>query len=330
MMAVVRSFEELAVQNGRHSIIKDAKKYVEELDLQLWLNFPNPVAVADGKEVEAKKVKQAIYKARQQEIQSTVSEERWQGKLIKNRWDDEEVKLNSLWKNAPTHTIAGVQELYQQLLPTKVYYNRKTKSQVTDEKCRLCGDSLENVQHILSGCSALAQTKYLQRHNNAFKILFFEVLRSLDLITKVEPWFSQVTPKPLYENEHATAFWDVPLFADTTQVKANRIDATVIDKTSKQVRVIEMSCPWLENRESKDFEKTTKYSQLRLELTNRYPEYKVNQYNIIMDVLGGCSKEVQQNIKELVGDKCESIIRQMQKAILSSSLHIARMFKLSA
>ena len=183
------------------------------------------------------------------------------------------------------------------------------------------------MQHILSGCSALAQTKYVQRHNNAFKILFFEVLRSLDLITKVEPWFSQVTPKPLYENEHATAFWDVPLFADTTQVKANRIDATVIDKTSKQVRVIEMSCSWLENRESKDLEKTTKYSHLRLELTNRYPEYKVNQYNIIMDVLGGCSKEVEKNIKELVGDKCESI---MQKAILSSSLHIARMFKLSA
>ena len=91
-----------------------------------------------------------------------------------------------------------------------------------------------------------------------------------------------------------------------------------------------MSCPWLENRESKDFEKTTKYSQLRLELTNPYSEYKVNQYNIIMDVLGGCSKEVEKNIKELVGDKCESIMSQMQKAILSSSLHIARMFKLSA
>ena len=69
-MAAVRSFEELAVQNGRPSIIKDAKKYAEELDLQLWLNFPNPVAVADGKEVEAKKVKQAIYKARQQEKES--------------------------------------------------------------------------------------------------------------------------------------------------------------------------------------------------------------------------------------------------------------------
>ena len=50
----------------------------------------------------------------------------------------------------------------------------------------------------------------------------------------------------------------------------------------------------------------------------------------MMDVLGGCSKEVEKNIKELVGDKCESIMRQMQKAILASSLHIARMFKLSA
>ena len=89
-----------------------------------------------------------------------------------------------------------------------------------------------------------------------------------------------------------------------------------------------MNCPWLENIESKDFVKTTKYSQLKLELTNRYPEYKVLQYNIIMDVLAGCSKEVEQNIKELVGDS-ESIMRQMQKAILSSSLHIATMFKLS-
>ncbi|PFX16735.1 hypothetical protein AWC38_SpisGene18971 [Stylophora pistillata] len=254
-MAAIRSFEELAIRNGRHTTIKDAKTYAEELDLQLLPNFPNSVAVADGRKVEAKKVKQAIHKACQQEIQA---------------------------KNTPTHTIAGVQELYQQLLPTRVYYNNKnkTKSQVTDEKCRPCGDSLENVQLILSGCSALAQTKYLKRH--ALKILFFEVLRSLDLITKVEPWFSQVTPKPLYENEDANAFWHVPLFADTTQVKANRIDATVIDKTNKQVRVIKMSCPWLENRESKDFEKTAKYSQLRLELTNRYPEYKVNQYKIIM------------------------------------------------
>ena len=51
----------------------------------------------------------------------------------------------------------------------------------------------ECAAHWLPGSSALAQTKYLQGHNNAFKILFFKDLRYLDLITKVEPWFSQVT-----------------------------------------------------------------------------------------------------------------------------------------
>ena len=35
-------------RNGRHSVIKDATKYAEELDLQLWLNFPDPAAVADA------------------------------------------------------------------------------------------------------------------------------------------------------------------------------------------------------------------------------------------------------------------------------------------
>ena len=51
----------------------------------------------------------------------------------------------------------------------------------------------ECAAHRLPGCNALAQTKYLQRHSNAFKILVFDDLRYLDLITKVEPWFSQVT-----------------------------------------------------------------------------------------------------------------------------------------
>ena len=81
------------------------------------------------------------------------------------------------------------------------------------------------------------------------KSLFIYLFIYLLFTAKIEPWFSQVTTKPLYENERATAFWDVLLFADTTRVKANRIDATIIDKTRNQVREIELSCPWLENRE---------------------------------------------------------------------------------
>ena len=59
----------------------------------------------------------------------------------------------------------------------------------------------ESVQHILAGCIVLAQNKYLERHNNALKIQFFEVLRSLDLMDTEETWYSRINPKPMYESK---------------------------------------------------------------------------------------------------------------------------------
>ena len=189
-----------------------------------------------------------------------------------------------------------------------------------EERCRICGKATESVPHILAGCGALAQTLYLARHNNALKILF--------LVTSEVPWFSKTQPKPMYENERAIAYWDIPLYANNTHVKANRIDATIVDKENKRVSVIEMSCPWVENREEKDAEKTTKYGPLRWELEQRYPEYRVRQFNIIVDVLGGYSRDVRKALKELVGDKSDTIALQIQKSVITSSLNIARRFKL--
>ena len=95
-MAAVRSFEELAVQNGSHSIIKDAKKHAEELDLQLWLNFPNPIAVADGKEVEAKKESRQSAKPASRRYNQRYL--RRDGKESLLRTDGKTRKLN--WRNA--------------------------------------------------------------------------------------------------------------------------------------------------------------------------------------------------------------------------------------
>ena len=71
--------------------------------------------------------------------------------------------------------------------------------------CRLCGKATESVGHILAGCSALAQSKYLQRHNAVLKILFFEMLCILDLIDSVPPWYSPTEPKPVYDRERPRA-----------------------------------------------------------------------------------------------------------------------------
>ena len=79
-------------------------------------------------------------------------------------------------------------ELYEKLLLTRVYYSKKTRTGPEIEiMCRLCGKAAESVGHILAGCSALAQSKYLPRHNGVLKILLFEILHSLDKIDSVPP-----------------------------------------------------------------------------------------------------------------------------------------------
>ena len=53
--------------------------------------------------------------------------------------------------------VAGLQELYQQLLPTKVYHHTGMSGNA-DQWCRMCGKTSESMGHILAGCSAITQT----------------------------------------------------------------------------------------------------------------------------------------------------------------------------
>ena len=100
-----------------------------------------------------------------------------------------------------------------------------------------------------------------------------------------------------------------------------------MNHVSKKLTTIEMSCPWIKNREKKSNEKTMKYGLLRWELKEQYKRYEVHQYNIIMDVLGGWSKETEISVQSLVGQMATQVLERMQKAVLLVTLNIARTFK---
>ena len=163
-------------------------------------------------------------------------------------------------------------ELYDQLLPTRLYASRKMGTDPTGAvTCRLCDKAPECVPHALAGCTALAQNTYLTGHNAALKTLFFEIVYDLGLIESVPPWYSPVKPKPENEPDSAQAFWDVPVFAVHEVVTANRVDARIIDHQTKRVITLEMSCPWITNRTKK----TLKDGPLRWELKQQYQGYEV-------------------------------------------------------
>ena len=201
--SAIRNFKEKAVQTRCHSIIKDAEKCASGLKSTLTLQHPNPRATTeDGDEIGGKKFQTTLATAQQKAYCDTLGEEKWQGKLTKNRWEDSALDSGGCfawmysWRSVPTHTIAAKQELYQQMLPTKLYHQQKTGkgSGNTNVMCRMCGKSPESVPHVLAGCGILAQTNYLARHNAALKILFFEMLKDLELISEVSPWHSKTQP----------------------------------------------------------------------------------------------------------------------------------------
>ena len=215
--------------------MKEAHKFAGELGTSLSLEYPrlNPQpscrSVSDPEtEIKGPKVKEHLKKADMEKLKEKINEEKWQGRFLQVRWQDSELSQSGCfawlrdWTCAPTHT-AGVMEMYEQLTPTKVYTVHKAGTTQGDVTSRLWGESTETLAHVLAGCSVLAQSKYLERHNAALKVLFFKMSRELTLIYSVPPWYSRVVPKPVYESLEALAFWDVPVYAEHTIVKANRI-----------------------------------------------------------------------------------------------------------
>ena len=96
-------------------------------------------------------------------------------------------------------------------------------------------------------------------------------------------------------------------------MRANRVDARIIDHKEKKVLLVEMSCPWIDNREKKEAEKMEKYGPLLFELIKHYPNYKIVQLNVIMDVLGGWSKELEVQMNRIFGSRTLEIFEEDAK-----------------
>ena len=91
------------------------------------------------------------------------------------------------------------------------------------------------------------------------------------------------------------------------------MEARIVNNKEKQVVTLEMSCPWVSNRDKRTSEKTMKYAPLRWELKQRYPGYEINQCNIIIDVLGGGSKDLDVTLQKLVGSKAKGVCRHVSQ-----------------
>lgn len=157
-------------------------------------------------------------------------------------------------------------------------------------------------------------------------------LRNHSLIDSTPPWYTKIEMKPRYENDVVTMYWDIPEYTghvDETEEHVLRPDGKIVLKEEKCIYVLEMSMPWIENRESKLAEKTEKYKDLVQTLKVDNPTFEVKQLTFIVDCLGGYSKSFLDSLKTMGFDKTEidKICLDVQKIAVTEAANSINKFK---
>ena len=346
-MKLVKEFHMQCKTKHRSSLFTDAIKYGEELDITVVVEDLNVTLKLDKEEIscskpkDIEKAKTLLKKQRYKKMKEVVDQSTWQGLTLKRRENDYTIikgyfNWATRWKTCLTHVIREIYDTYYQLLPTKTYKSTRSNVEVTNVKCRYCFVKDESVSHLLSSCGTLAKSDYMRRHNNALDCFIHHVLFQYGFISKLPPWFTKIKVKPYYNNSKATIWYDIPEYTDNEEDvderKVKRPDGKILLKEEKVIYVVEMSVPWINNREDKYREKIMKYDNIRRNLKINNPDYRIDQITLIIDVLGGYSKELEENIDKIIKDKDEKeqIIFKMQKSVTSYLSYFAKKFKATA
>lgn len=175
--------------------------------------------------------------------------------------------------------------IQDEVIATKNYKKHIIKDRtVSNDMCRFCNKSIENIQHITSGCIKMAGKEYTHRHNQVAKIIHQRLAKKFNLVKETVPYYNY-NPATVLKNDELTLYWDRTLHTDKT-VHANRPDITIINKREKLAYLIDIAVPNSSNLKKKVEEKLDKYASLAFEIKKQNKLNKVEVIPIIITATG--------------------------------------------
>ena len=137
--------------------------------------------------------------------------------------------------------------------------------------------------------------------------------------------------KPSYSNNDITVYWDIPEYSGYNEEIDHplRPDGKIINTSDKTIFVLEMTVPWIENRDTKEDEKVEKYRQIIQSLKVDNHGFNVKQLTFVIDCLAGYSKTLPCSLGELglSENECERVLLGIQKIIVTEAVSLMNHFK---
>lgn len=184
----------------------------------------------------------------------------------------------------------------------------------------MCNSTTESIQHLISGCSVLAQTEYLRRHNLTAGIIHQQLGKISGLLVNQEPYYKYI-PYPVLENTDYRLYWDTTIITDKT-VAANRPDIVLINKKSKIAYLIDIAHPLDTNLEKTEREKINKYYDLSQEIKSINRLTSVYIIPIVISATGLITKKLPVYLKQI--NISNDTVVLMQKSVLLETSRIVR------
>ncbi|KAL1451137.1 hypothetical protein WDU94_003426 [Cyamophila willieti] len=218
-------------------------------------------------------------------------------------------------KPATEATIVAAQD---QALRTRNYEKYILKTKIDDDRCRICQEKSETIDHILSACPQLAKHEYILRHNKICTYVHWCLCKKYNIPGIATRWYEH-EPKPVVNNEEVTILYDTQIHTDRT-VPANKPDIVIKNLKEKHCTLIDISVPCDKNLISKEAEKKLKYRTLAIEVSKMW-NLKTLIVPVIIGALGTIPQTLHNNIKTLEGNIS---IHKIQDIALCGSANILR------
>ena len=166
-----------------------------------------------------------------------------------------------------------------------------------DKTCRMCGEGVETVGHLISACTVMAQREYRRRHDKMGLRIYWELCGKYG-IDRRERWFEETPDAVRVRKDGKVEIWWDKKVTTATVTEHNRPDVVVIDREKKIWTLVDFSVPFDANVIIKDDEKITRYEKLRSAISREYG-VTARVIPIIVGALGVVSKRLAGYLKRL-------------------------------
>ena len=248
--------------------------------------------------------------------------EDWEEKALHGQYlrQTKEVRSDQCWawlknEDLKRETESLIVAAQNQSIRTNLVKAKVDKSQ-GDSLCRVCRKVDESIDHIVSGCSKLAQ-EYKRRHNNLGKIIHWKLTRKCNFEAGDKSYEHE--SESVLENEDYKILWDFSIQTDHI-TEARRPDLVVVDKKERSCKIIDFAVPGDSRIEEKEKDKIEKYQDLGRELQKIW-NVQVKIIPLVVGSLGAIPKQFGNRLRQI---GITAGTAQVQKTVLLGTIRILR------